>query len=140
MTLAERLRAARESLGYTQREMAKAINTNVQTWQVYEAGSSVPGGKVLEALARLGFNVNWLLTGKGMMKQDDDGLYERIRLVVEAYNEFLVDRDWMPPPHLIAKQVTDIFRMASEKEEELKWDKEKIRKYFDPKYEEPTSE
>lgn len=33
--------------------------------QAYEAGRSVPGGNVLEALARMGFNVNWLLTGLG---------------------------------------------------------------------------
>lgn len=61
----------RESLGYTQKEMAKALDTNPQTWQVYEAGKSVPGGNVLEVLARLGFNVNWILTGIGQMKSEE---------------------------------------------------------------------
>lgn len=68
MTLAERLKKIRESLGYTQKEMAKALDTNPQTWQVYESGKSVPGGNVLEALARMGFNVNWLLTEEGEMR------------------------------------------------------------------------
>lgn len=65
MNLAERLKKVRENLGFTQKEMAKALGTNPQTWQVYESGKSVPGGNVFEALARLGFNVNWILTGLG---------------------------------------------------------------------------
>lgn len=68
MNLAERLKQARESLSYTQKEMAKAASVTLQTWQVYEAGKSVPGGNVLEALARMGFNVNWILTGLGSMR------------------------------------------------------------------------
>lgn len=75
MNLGERLKQVRENLGYTQKEMAKAINTNPQTWQVYESGKSVPGGNVLEALARMGFNVNWLLTGEGEMIQGKGGYY-----------------------------------------------------------------
>jgi transcriptional regulator with XRE-family HTH domain len=71
MSLAERLKQVRESLGYTQKEMAKAVSVILQTWQVYEAGKSVPGGNVLESLARLGFNVNWILTGEGEMKRGD---------------------------------------------------------------------
>ena len=38
-------------------------------WRAYEAGSSVPGGNVLEALVRLGFNANWILTGEGEMRR-----------------------------------------------------------------------
>lgn len=73
MNLADRLKQVREQLGFTQKEMAKAISTNPQTWQVYEAGKSVPGGNVLEALARMGFNVNWILTGEGVMHRDSSG-------------------------------------------------------------------
>ena len=140
MTLAERLKAARESIGYTQREMAKAINSNsVQTWQVYEAGSSIPGGKVLEALSRMGFSVDWLLTGTGTMKRDDNIIYERVRLIVEVFHEFLIDRGWTPPPDVIAKHVADIFKVANEREE-LGWDKDKIRQYYDPKYKEHSND
>jgi transcriptional regulator with XRE-family HTH domain len=67
MSLQERLKIAREFLRYSQKDMAKALDTNPQTWQIYESGKSVPGGKVLEALARIGFDVNWLLTGEGQM-------------------------------------------------------------------------
>lgn len=68
MTLAERLKIARNSLGATQNEIAINVSVSVQMWRAYESGKSVPGGNVLEALARLGFNVNWLLTGEGEMK------------------------------------------------------------------------
>ena len=80
MNLGERLKQVRDSLGYTQKEIAKAINTNPQTWQVYESGKSVPGGNVLEALARMGFNVNWILTGVGPRKLNEE---EMKRLVCE---------------------------------------------------------
>ncbi len=67
MSLAERLKQIRESFKKTQKEIAGDVSVSVQMWQAYEAGKSVPGGNVLEALARMGFNVNWILTGEGEM-------------------------------------------------------------------------
>jgi len=48
--------------------MSVSVESSVGVWQAYEAGTSVPGYKVFESLARMGFNVNWLLTGEGKMK------------------------------------------------------------------------
>lgn len=81
MSLAVRLKKVREELRYTQKEMAKAVSVSVQMWQAYEAGRSVPGGNVLESLARLGFNVNWLLTGEGFRLLGGSGEWwsERIK-------------------------------------------------------------
>jgi len=74
MTLSDRLKQVRESIpGRTQKEMAKECSISVQMWQAYEAGKSVPGGNVLEALARMGFNVNWILTGVGVIHRDSSG-------------------------------------------------------------------
>lgn len=86
MSLSDRLKRVRESLGYTQKEMAKAISTNPQTWQVYEAGKSVPGGNVLEALARMGFNVNWILTGNGPIRLSEG---EKNRLLFDEAHDVL---------------------------------------------------
>jgi len=55
----------------TQVKFAKALGTTPQSWQVYEYGTSIPGGKVLESLSRMGFDVNWILTGEGEMKRGD---------------------------------------------------------------------
>jgi len=68
MSLAARLREARESIGKTQRDMAKLAGVSNRVWQSYEAGKVTPGGKIFETLVDLGLNANWLLTGKGEMK------------------------------------------------------------------------
>lgn len=57
------------TLGYSQREMAKQLDSSLGALQSYESGKSVPGGNVLEALARLGFNTNWILTGEEAMRR-----------------------------------------------------------------------
>lgn len=69
-TLAERLKTARESSGYDQKTMAEQLGISFRSWQDYELGKSVPGGKVFEALVKLGFNANWVLIGAGEMKPD----------------------------------------------------------------------
>jgi phage repressor protein C with HTH and peptisase S24 domain len=68
MSLAERLKTARESMGIGQKEMAAQCHASYRTWQGYEAGETPPTAKTIEALVRLGFNANWLMTGDGDMK------------------------------------------------------------------------
>ncbi|OGU16767.1 MAG: hypothetical protein A2076_07060 [Geobacteraceae bacterium GWC2_53_11] len=69
MEFKERLKILRKSLGKSQRDMSVSVESSYGVWQAYEAGNSVPGFKVLESIARMGFNVNWLLTGDGEMKK-----------------------------------------------------------------------
>ena len=64
----DRLKTLRELVGKDQKDMADALKISFRSWQDYELGKSVPGGKVFEALAFLGYNVNWVLTGEGSMK------------------------------------------------------------------------
>lgn len=68
-TLAERLKTIRELAGNDQKTMAEQLKISFRSWQDYELGKSVPGGKVFEALAKLGFNANWLLTGEGAIQK-----------------------------------------------------------------------
>lgn len=65
MTIQERLKYVREVHGKTQKQMAVLLGISPRTWQDYEGGVNVPGWKVLEGLAKLGFNVNWILTDEG---------------------------------------------------------------------------
>lgn len=69
MQLNDRLKNIRETLGKSQKEMANDVGVSVTAWQNYESGGQCPGGKVLEALARLGFDINWLLIGQGQMER-----------------------------------------------------------------------
>jgi transcriptional regulator with XRE-family HTH domain len=71
MTLAERLKATREALGHEQKSMATLLSISFRSWQDYELGKSVPGGKVFEALAKQGIDTNWLLTGEGPMRRGE---------------------------------------------------------------------
>jgi len=48
--------------------MGKLISLSYKQWQRYEAGEAFPGGEVLQSLANLGFNINWILTGIGDMR------------------------------------------------------------------------
>ncbi len=66
--IAERLRELRLHLGYTQKQMAAAAKAKYRSWQDYECGKNVPGGRVLAGLAEIGINVNWVLTGEGDMR------------------------------------------------------------------------
>lgn len=146
--IGQRLKEIRRKAKLTQKDVAEEFGCAQATISAIENEDTSPSLEFLIWLARkTNTPVVQLLFGEDTdvetahihkepveRNQDDERLYERIRLVVEAYHEFLVDRDWMPPPDLIAKQVADIYRKASEKEEELEWNKEKIRKYFDPKY------
>ena len=65
MNISERLKIAREKTQKSQREFASLIGASYRSLQDYEAGISVPGGKVIEAYVRQGFNGNWLLIGDG---------------------------------------------------------------------------
>lgn len=65
MSVSERLKAIRDKLGKTQKEMAVLTGISYRTWQNYEDGVNSPGWDACEALVKLGFNANWLLTGEG---------------------------------------------------------------------------
>lgn len=135
MSLSDRLKRVRESLGYTQKEMAKAISTNPQTWQVYEAGKSVPGGNVLEALARMGFNVNWILTGEGEMKQGCTEVKSSARsgkvglqlpTIIKAIEECALKYDLFISSHkqfTLTSALYDIFGEALYAKEDISFDK-----------------
>jgi transcriptional regulator with XRE-family HTH domain len=72
LSIAERLKKARESMQLSQSEFAKIAGASFPSWQGYESGKNAPGSKVLEKLAEFGFNGHWLLTGKGGLGLSED--------------------------------------------------------------------
>ncbi len=100
MDIAARFKMVRDSLGYSQREMAKKLDSSLGALQSYESGKSVPGGNVLEALARLRFNVNWILTGEGEMSNKPCGWWaERFKLLRGSmtFPEFAIKMNLIDP-------------------------------------------
>ena len=75
-TLGERLKSARENLGHSQKEMASLLKIHPQSLYIYERGTSVPGGKLLELVAQIGISIDWLLTGEGEMLRGDNKLQD----------------------------------------------------------------
>lgn len=69
MTPAERLKKMRGDK--SQKEMAALLGINYRTYENYEKGLNDPSWSACEAIAKLGFNANWLLTGEGEMKRGD---------------------------------------------------------------------
>lgn len=67
MSLPERLKALRAYTGKSQKDISSTLGISTRTWQIYEEGGSVPGGNALEGLAKIGIDINWLLTGEGEM-------------------------------------------------------------------------
>jgi phage repressor protein C with HTH and peptisase S24 domain len=65
MSLAERLKKARNLMGMDQQSMANFLGVGYRSWQVYESGKSTPGSQVIEVLVtKAGFNANWILAGE----------------------------------------------------------------------------
>jgi len=71
MSIASKLKYARNHLGKTQEEMAKAIGKTRVGWQAYEKGSAIPGGGVFEELSKLGFNITWFFRDDVPMLLDE---------------------------------------------------------------------
>ena len=62
-----RIKSVRNHLGCTQKDISEHVGCKFRAWQSYESGKSIPGGKVLAGLSKLGVNVDWVLTGDGEM-------------------------------------------------------------------------
>ena len=71
MDPSEKIKAWRRHLGMTQDEFAKASGISKATLVGYEVGQRKPGYDALAAIAETGCNINWLLAGKGEMRDVD---------------------------------------------------------------------
>ena len=67
----DRLKEVREVLNYSQEEMADQLNTDLDTLRSFEDDLFLKDIRVLRRLALLGININWLMTGRGVMRLDN---------------------------------------------------------------------
>lgn len=73
MKIGDRLKIAREAVDKNQKEAAAICDVSYRAWQGYETGENQPGAKVFDALVKLGFDANWLLSGIGNMWRQGHG-------------------------------------------------------------------
>lgn len=64
MPLSERLKTERKRTGYTQASIAEAIGASERSLQDWERGVSAPNAVYLAAMAGLGLDVTYVLTGQ----------------------------------------------------------------------------
>lgn len=67
MTIGKRLKALRKRLKLTQDAISDATGIPLGTYKKYEGDERSPGSDALDALRKLGVNINWLLSGEGAM-------------------------------------------------------------------------
>lgn len=67
MSIGERLKEARLSMGLNQIEFANEIGIKLRSYQANERGKSAPGALVLDGCVRQGISADWILTGYGSM-------------------------------------------------------------------------
>jgi len=67
LSMQKRLKVIRESLGMSPDAMANALDLSLQDWEDYETRENLPNKKIVDALARIGLNVRWVVTGEGSM-------------------------------------------------------------------------
>jgi transcriptional regulator with XRE-family HTH domain len=78
-----RLKEERERLKLTQADMAGKCGVSREIWGKYERGLAVPGGEVLFALAQVGADVQYIITGK----RSGDALLNREASLLDNYRQ-----------------------------------------------------
>ena len=78
-----RLKEERERLKLTQAELAERCGVSREIWGKYERGQAAPGGEVLFALAQVGADVQYIITGK----RSGDALPNREASLLDNYRQ-----------------------------------------------------
>lgn len=84
LNIASRLLKIRNTIALSQRAMAEKAGLSPRAWQAFENGTNVPSGQTLIKLAELGFNTDWILTGRGTMSFDDTETPESAELASDT--------------------------------------------------------
>jgi len=71
MSIDHRIKVWRGYLGMTQASFADSVGMPLRTLKGYEMGERLPGCEALASIASTGCNINWLLTGIGEMRIDE---------------------------------------------------------------------
>ena len=92
-----RLAEYRRSIGLTGLKLAEKLGVTSGTLSQYESGGSFPRPDKLEVLARMGLNLNWLLTGEGSMKVgeaeiSEDSIQRQLRDIQDRLRRLELDR------------------------------------------------
>ncbi|WP_417841511.1 helix-turn-helix domain-containing protein [Terasakiella sp.] len=107
--IGQRFTEIRKNLGVTQKEFADRLGVSLGAVQGYEYGK-VPKGEVLQTLLNMGFNLNWLVDGRGTMMRDQSQDVTLNRMLMWNVAYFLCKRhDTDEDPELYADAFMEIY-------------------------------
>ena len=70
MSISHRIKEIRRKLNLSQKDFADKIGVDQARVSRWEKEKSLPSSVYLTEISRLGVNINWLLTGEGLMMQE----------------------------------------------------------------------
>lgn len=124
----DRLKEMRGMLKLTQSQLAEKVGSSAAAFGQYEKGEKIPGGKVLAGLARLGVNINWLLTGEDQvfisaLKFDLELLQDVMAVMEKVFDNLQEQHEMMMYPDKKAKWIAFFYeefmgKAAAEKTKE----------------------
>lgn len=94
-TIGGRLDRVRENMGLTVPEMADKLGVSTASYYNYKGGKRDIPGKILQKLSEMGYNINWILTGHGEMKDREYQIETTESKIAEEngnYNQNFGDR------------------------------------------------
>jgi len=100
----ERLRREREARGLTQDAMAQNVGVSKRSYCAYESGETPPSAKLLAALATMGVDVAYLLTGQCQPQQPKLVNIPTTGVVLSAEEKRVID-DYRNAPDAVRKGV-----------------------------------
>lgn len=85
--ISDRLREAREALGLSQQAMAERCGIVVRSQRNYESGERSPDATYLAALAAIGADVTYILTGQRVSEWERDVLARTAKTISETESD-----------------------------------------------------
>ena len=92
VAIGERLELVRDELGMKQADLAAAVGVSLRTYHRYRSGEAPLGASELAQIAKLGIDLNWLVTGAGaMMRQETAPELQKHTHVLPGAGGFVID-------------------------------------------------
>jgi transcriptional regulator with XRE-family HTH domain len=114
--IGRRLREIREDGEWTQTAIAREISISAPMWQNYESGKHLVSGAVLQKLAIMGYDANWVLCGYGSIKMPKFTETASVGINAEILSDLIKQveiiistNDWFITPQDKADIITPLF-------------------------------
>ncbi|HBW8848818.1 TPA: helix-turn-helix domain-containing protein [Klebsiella pneumoniae] len=107
-TLAERLREARKAADMTQKALGNAVGVSQAAIQKIETGKAIQTTKLLDIAKILKVRPEWLSSGSGAMRTDDEGENQSSRLNQDVFRLDILDLAVSAGPGIVNQEFVEI--------------------------------